>query len=202
MEQSVARIISRIFNPLALSTYYLIILFNLRFHFSVSIPEKARWMILGLVFVTTYILPGLLVNIFGLFAKKTFKLQGREERLLILVISAIFYLLTYYLLSRIQLSPIYSLFILGSTTLIVILLIITLFWRISVYSTGMGAFFGAFLGLHLTLNIDMLLFLFIALFIGGLTGFSRLQMGKHTPTQIYVGFALGAGVMLLHFLYL
>ncbi len=159
-------------------------------------------MILGLVFITTFILPGLLMNIFGMIMRKSEKLGAREERLLALVITAIFYLLSYYLVSRIQLSPIFSLFILGSTTLIVATLVISLFWNISAYAIGTGALFGAFLGLHLTLNIDLLLLLFFALLAGGATGFSRLKMEKHTPAQFYTGFIIGAVGMLAHFLYL
>ncbi len=201
MEQQAARIISRVFNPLAFSTYYLFIMFNLRFHFSVAIPEKARWMILGLVFITTYILPGLVLNIFGLITRKSPKLGEREQRLVALVIAAIFYLLSYYLLSQIRLSPIFSLYILGSTSLIVVALVVSLFWNVSLYTIGIGAMFGAFLGLHLTLNVDMLVFLFFTLIVGGITGFSRLRLDKHTPAQVYMGFAVGAAVMLAHFLY-
>ena len=201
MEQQAARIISRVFNPLAFSTYYLFIMFNFRFHFSMAIPEKARWMILGLVFITTFILPGLLMNIFGLITRKSPKLGEREQRLVALVIAAIFYLLSYYLLSQIRLSPIFSLYILGTTSLIVVSLIISLFWNVSLYTIGIGAMFGAFLGLHLTLNVDMLVFLFFTLIVGGITGFSRLRLDKHRPAQVYTGFAIGAAVMLAHFLY-
>ncbi len=201
MEQQVARIISRIFNPLAISTYYLFIMFNLRVHFSTAIPEKARWMILGLVFITTYILPGLLLNIFGLVVRKSQRLKVREERMVALIISALFYVLSYYLLSQIQLSPIFSLFILGAASLVIIGLVISLFWQVSMYTMGMGALFGAFLGLHFTLHLDMTIFLLLTLVIGGATGYARLRLGKHTPAQIYSGFVLGAAAMFINFLF-
>jgi len=201
MEKNLAGIVSTAFNPLLITSYFFIVALNLPFHFSMIIPEKARWMIIGLIFITTFVIPALLISIFSYSMKKIVKADEKEERYLPLAIATIFYFLTYYLLNQVQLSPIFNIFNLGATSLLVICLLITLAWKISVFMAAMGAFFGAFLGLSVTLDIDITIILLVTILASGAIGFSRMLNKKHTPAQIYTGFLLGALTMFLHYLY-
>ena len=201
MENKLARIISFVFHPLAISTYFFIITLNLPFHFSMIIPEKTRWMLIGLVFITTFVVPLLLISIFSFSMKKLVKPDEKEERHLPFAIAIIFYFLTYYLLNQVQLSPVFNIFNLGATSLLVLCLLITLAWKISIYMVAAGAIFGAFLGLAVTLDIDIIIILLISILVSGAIGFSRMLSKKHTPAQIYTGFLFGAVTMLLHYLY-
>lgn len=185
-----------------MTSFFLIIAFNLQFHFATAIPEKAKWMILGLSFITTFIIPGVLINIFGTYLTTKMDLKGRESRFLPLAISSAFYLITYHLLNQISLSPIFSLFVLGISSLSVLSLIILFFRDVSLFMVGAGAFTGAFVGLHFTLNINLIFYILIAIIIGGLTGFSRLSLSKHKPAEIYLGYFAGTLVMFLHYWYL
>ena len=201
MEKKLARIISVVFNPLLITTWFFLVSLNLPFHFSMIIPEKARWMIIGLIFITTFVVPVLLISIFSYSMKNPVKTDEKEERYLPLAIAIIFYFLTYYLLNQMQLLPIFNIFNLGATSLLVLCLLITLAWKISIYMAAAGAVFGAFLGLTFTLNIEIIFILFIILFISGAIGFSRLRSGKHSPAQVYAGFLLGVVTMFVHYLY-
>ena len=200
MEIKIARTVSIVFNPLLITTWFFLVSLNLPFHFSMIIPENARWMIIGLIIITTFVVPLLLTSIFSFGMKKLSKPDEREERYLPLAIAVIFYFLTYYLLNQVQLSPIFNIFNLGATSLLVLCLLITLAWKISVYMVAAGAVFGAFLGLAFTLNIEIIFILLITLFISGVIGFSRLRIGKHSPAQVYAGFLLGVVTMFVHYL--
>lgn len=202
MESRIAKFISLIFNPLIVTSFFLVIALNLQFHFATAIPEKARWMIIGLVITTTFIIPALSISVFGLMLRKKVNLLSKDARLGPLAVVSIFYLLTYHLLDQIQLSPIFNLFILGMSSLSVISMIVLIIGNTSLYMVASGALLGAFTGLHMILNINLVFFIFLSLIIGGLTGFSRLSLGKHKALEIYSGYALGTVVMLVHYLYL
>ncbi len=202
MEKQVALIISKIFNPLFIVFFFLMITFNLQFYFATSIPENARWMILGLVAITTFILPGLLSNILSAMLKRKGILAGKDTRLVPLAVTAIFYLFTYHLLDRINLSPIFNLFILGMASLAVVSIFIIIMKNVSLYMLAAGALAGGFIGLQLTLAVNLTFFILCSLLLGGLIGFSRLSLEKHRPQDIYFGFLTGAVVMMLHYLYL
>jgi hypothetical protein len=201
MENKPARFFSLLFHPLLIPTYFFILSLHLPFHFSMIIPSQLKWVIIGLVFITTFVIPALLISIFSFGMKKLVNPDEREERYLPLAIAIVFNFLAYYLLNQVQLSPIFNIFNLGATSLLVFCLLITLGWKISVFMAGAGAFTGALLGLAITLDINIVFILLLTILISGAVGFSRMLSKKHTPAQIYVGFLLGAVTMFLHYLY-
>lgn len=202
MEKRIANVISRIFNPLVITFLFLAVMLNIHFYFATSIPENARWMILGLTLITTLIIPALLSNIIRVMLKKRIVIEGKDSRLLPLAVAAALYLFTYHLFDRINLSPIFNLFILGMASLAVISMLLIVFKNVSIYMVGTGALLGGFAGIHLTLQVNLIFFIIAALLVSGLTGFSRLSQGWHKPFDIYIGFVVGTGVMLAHYLFL
>jgi len=201
MEKNLAKFISVIFHPLLFPTYYLLIILNLDFTFSLFIPEKGKWLVAGLVFIATFLLPVLVTEILGWKFKRFFGINGGDERSLNLATAIFFYITTYYFLTGIQLTPMFTIFILGATTLLVLTVIISSVWRISVYMISTGALFGAFLCIAIVLKTDLLLLLITLIFLAGFIGYSRLKTTGHTPMQVYSGFLLGTITMYLHFLY-
>lgn len=202
MENRFAIFISRSFNPLLITSLYLLILLQLQLQFTGVIPVKTRWMIMGLILITTYIVPALVMNVVTVLLSRNYKTDPKSIRLFHLLIFAVFYLLAYHLLNRLALSPVFTLFVLGMASLSVIAMLVLLVFNVSLYMIASGALAGAFIGLHLTLQINMILMIVIALAIGGLSGYSRLQAGKHRPAEVYLGYFAGMIIMLLHYLYL
>ena len=52
-----AKIISTIFHPLLVPTYALLLLMNLKTHSILSIPENYRYIVVGFVFIFTFVIP-------------------------------------------------------------------------------------------------------------------------------------------------
>lgn len=202
MEKHLAHFISKVFSPLFMGVIFFAIAFNLQYYFSTSIPQNARWMVLGLVSVTTFIIPALLGNVIHALLKNKIAMAGKDARLIPLAIAAVFYLGTYHLLDRISLSPIFNLFILGMASLSVVSMLIIIVKDISLYMVAAGALLGVFISLQLTLGINLIFFIILSLLLGGLIGFSRLYLERHKPHDIYIGFITGTAVMMLHYLYL
>lgn len=201
MEIKVSKTLSVVFHPLLIPTYTLLIIFNLNVFFSMIIPQVAKWQILGMIFLITFIFPLFMVILFqriGII--KSLYMKTKEERTLPYLMTIIFYYLASYLLKQLQISPIFYYFILGSTFLIIITLIINFFWKISIHMIGIGGMFGTLMGLSFLFMIDIPFLIILLVLCSGITGFARLKLNAHNPAQIYSGFLLGTSFMLLLFL--
>jgi len=197
MEEKLAKIFSIVFQPLLVPTLSLLILFNLNNYIALIIPVSARQLILGMVFITTFVLPALMVLI--LYKRgivKSFKMNEREERIIPLFITGVFYFLAYHMIRQLQIDDIYQRIFLGSAFLVLIALVVSLIWKISMHMIGMGGMLGAFIGVSQALHIDMMLLIVALVIVCGLTGFARLKLKAHTPLQVYVGFLMGLGLMI------
>ena len=203
MNTKVSQIISLLFQPLLIPTYGFIVLFNLNAFFSLVIPVNAKWLILLIVFVTTFLLPTLFILIlYNKGVVKSLYLKTREDRIIPFIGTIVFYYLSYYLIKRLQISPIYYYFIIGTTFTVVVSLIINFFWKISIHMMAIGGMLGAFIGLSLVLYINLPILIIAIILVAGLVGYARLQLDEHTPAQVYSGFIVGVFLMLMLFVFI
>ncbi|MBL4754641.1 MAG: hypothetical protein JKY52_13740 [Flavobacteriales bacterium] len=192
------KLISTVFHPLFMPLMGMLLVFNSSSYINSSIPKNIQWVTLFTIFIFTCLFP--MLNILYLHRKgliNSVYLETREERQLPYGITIAFYFILYYFLKELQLPPVLYLVILGSTLASVMAFIINLKWKISAHMIGIGGMIGAILGIseRLTLDLNSIL---IALFcIAGLIGFSRLRLKAHSPFQIYLGFFVGMGSVLL-----
>ncbi len=201
MEEKIAKIISVVFHPMLIPSYTILILFNINNYISLLIPFSAKLLILGMVFITTFLFPILFIFIMkrkGIV--KTLQMETREERIYPFAVIAIFYFLSYYMLKQLHISDIYYLFLLGATFLIIIALLITFYWKISVHMIGIGGMLGALIGISFRINVDFVILIALTVLCSGIVGFARLKLNAHKPLQIYTGFLSGVIIMLLVFL--
>ena len=201
MQEKIAKIISFVFHPMLIPSYTILILFNINNYISLLIPFSAKLLILGMVFITTFLFP--LLFIFIMKRKgivKTLQMETREERVYPFAVTAIFYFLSYYMLKQLHISDIYYLFLLGATLLIIIALLITFYWKISVHMIGIGGMLGALIGISFRINVDFVILIALTVLCSGIVAFARLKLNAHKPLQIYTGFLSGVIIMLLVFL--
>lgn len=197
MEEKFARIISIIFQPLLIPTFSLIILFSLNSYISFAIPSSAKNMILAMIFIVTFVFPAIFIYLFykrGIIRSIT--MEKRDERILPLLVTAVFYFLAFHLIRQLQLHDIFSRMFLGSAILVVLGLIINLRWKISAHMIGIGGLLGGLIGVSQLVLVDLVMLVFLVTIICGLVGYSRLKLNAHTPAQVYAGFLLGFGVMI------
>jgi hypothetical protein len=202
MENRIAKFISYLFHPVFMPVYCLLLLFNLKSYFSFELELKSRLILLAFVVITTLVFPLLII----LLMKRqgfiqSYMMETRQERRFPYLITAIFYFLTYNMFRQMQLSDMYIYYMLGATFLLVIVVIVNLWWKISTHMIGMGGVFGLIMGLALNLGIDMIFIIAIIIFLSGIVGYARLKLNSHKPAEIYSGFLAGAFVMFGIFYY-
>lgn len=203
MEKQFAKLISVLFHPLLMPTYALLLLFSTNYYFVLILPPKYKYLLLSFVFITTFILPSIIMFIL-LKAKmiNSIQMESSKERTLPLFIVSGFFFATFYFLREAPQSTIFNLFMLGATILTLMSLLINYLTKISVHMVAIGGIFGMFTGLALTFSQDINYLLFLIIMAAGFTGFARLKLKSHSPMQVYLGFLLGSSFMLAMFLFL
>lgn len=203
VEKTIARFFSIAFHPLLIPTFGMILLFHLNTYISFSIPDPAKRFILVILFVNTAVAPVLFLFLFkrtGFISNVL--LDDRQERLLPLFVSSLFFILTYFLFKQVSLPSLINYFIMGATLLVLICLMITFGWKISLHAASMGGLTGFLITSSLLLKADLSWLIMLSVLVSGFVASSRIFLQAHTPAQVYAGFLLGIFVMFTLYAYL
>lgn len=196
MNEKTATILSFLFHPLILPCATLAVMMGMDPVVSALLTPGLKLMILGMVFITTILVPLLVIFLlyrFGLIG--SFYMKEREERGIPLLMVAGSYYLTYYLLKGLHLPQIFHLFMLGATGMIILLILFHFYRKVSLHMAGMGAFTGLIAGMALQNPFHAFWFISAGLFLSGLIGTARLKLNAHQPSDICIGWLTGAAVM-------
>src|SRR5512140_480694 len=114
MEDRIAKVVTILFHPLFVPFYMLLLLLNVNTFFAMMLPVKGKLLLSGLVFLTTILIPLLIIYLlYRLKLVKSFYLESKEERIYPLLTVAVLYYLTYYMLKSFPVSFIFSYYMLG-----------------------------------------------------------------------------------------
>ena len=180
--------------------YGILILFNSGTFLS-YLPRSVKNIVLIIIAVNTIILPLSVVPLY-LSQKiiKSIHMVTSRERIIPLVMNSLFFYLGFYLLNRLQVPELIKIYVLASFSVVVVTLLVSLKWKISIHMIGIGGLTGAIISISWHLGVDMKAVWMGLILCSGLIGFARLELNKHTPAQVYSGFFIGllvAGGVLL-----
>ncbi|MBN1252824.1 MAG: hypothetical protein JXR51_14605 [Bacteroidales bacterium] len=192
-QKIISQTISVLFHPLLIPTYTLFIIFNSGTFYS-FIPFQTQKILYVLVILTTFIIPvSIMPFLLNLKLISNFMLEERKDRIIPLIVTSISYFFTLYLLKQLPFHVpqfIFN-FILASAILIVLLLLISLKWKISAHTIGIGGLLGSIIIYSIAYYANIIGVIIIISIIAGIVGYSRLYLQSHKPSQIYLGFILG-----------
>lgn len=200
MNNRVATVLSVVFHPLIITTYLLGSLFVLTPDLvGVSALElNAIGSLTLLIFLNTFVVPSIIIYYlyrFGFIS--SMHVDQLSERRLPYIVSIITYAIATYLFGW-QLQPIGELapqisILLASVTFsLVVVAVISLFWKISAHATGLGGVIGVLFSLLVRYDERLLLpLLLMSIFMTGFVLSARLQLNAHSPLQITIGLLFG-----------
>ncbi len=150
--------------------------------------------LLLVVALTSFVIPLILLTSLKLSAIiPDFYLEHRSHRIVPFIFIAIIYGVSFYMFynqfnfARIVYQSYFSM-----TLLILILTIITFYWKISVHSASLAGAFGILYAYQiLNPDIDLLYILAVLLLITGIVGSSRMKLNAHSLGQIIAGLVVG-----------
>ncbi len=186
------------FHPLLMPTYLFSIILYLLPAAAISLPLQSRWIVLSMIFFTTFIIPGL--GAFVMFRTgfiDSYEISRREQRGTPLLFTGVCYAVTAYLLHQEPVFDMMFYFVMGAIAASVFLAwLISFFWKISAHGIGLGGAFGILLLLNrLQPDAHLLAIILVAIVVSGAVLSARLALHAHTPAQVYAGF--GTGLLLV-----
>ena len=197
--------IAIIFHPVFTAIYSYLIYFNIQNIYNQMLflaAPKIYWALLFFLFLMVVFFP--LVTIYIMYRNKTISSMSipiRKERLPVLILISIYYLMTYYIFrywnsTLLNLFHPYLSFLFAGLVLIFTLTAITYFWKISLHSSSISALCGGMMAETLVaqpvISQDQVFYINMALLVlVGIVCFSRLYLKSHTVSQTIAGIVLG-----------
>ncbi len=184
-------IVSYVFHPLLMPTFGCFLIFRSGYYLE-YLPPKVMEAVFIVILVMTFVLPAIILP--ALYFQKyigSLKAEDRNDRILPLSIVGILYGLGYYFMHRNNFPVLIQHFMIGCIASIVVSLLITLRWKISLHTTGIGGLLGLLLFIGYSYQLNLHLLLIITIFIAGLIGCARLIDENHTDAQVYAGYLSG-----------
>lgn len=202
--------LSALFHPLLFPTY----IFCLLGYFSplaiapLNTLEGRRFLII-LIFLSTFFLPFLLLSLYLMirssrWAISNFFMENSKERVFPFMVIGIFYsILVYFIRQAPQLNDVILMVMTCVTVSILLVAIISNFWKISAHAVGISGMIGLLAVVNNKVPDAMLFYpLIILIFMAGCLMSARLYLNAHTPSQIAGGIFLGLSVSGISYIFL
>ncbi len=214
MMKTAANLLSIFFHPLLIVTYMsLVLLWTNPFSFGLRHVTEGDT-ILIIIVMTTVTLPAIAVLMMKMLGWiTTFRMEDSKERIGPYIVSGIMYLTLYLHVTKAESFPVsLRVAVLGSMLALWICFFINNFLKISAHAAGMGGLvalvaltkmkFGydhAQIGIpgHVNLVLPLDYLLYGAIFLAGLVCTSRLILQTHSLKEIYLGFLVGFGSLMM-----
>lgn len=164
------------------------------------------WVLLSFLLMMGFLFPLLTIYIMNKNnIISSYSMPNKKERLPVLFFVIIYYSMTYYIFRHWNetllnvLNP-YVSFLFGGLLLLVGLLVITFWWKISLHSSSIAGLCGGLMAEVLVIgdlnNINQIMLWNTLLLLSiGLVSFSRLYLKAHSFSQVLCGIALGFSLM-------
>lgn len=189
-----AQVISYVLHPLLMPLYILFFIFNIDSLF-LLIPASVRLYSYAIT-AMVLIMPLLSLPIFKYFRLVSdYGLEIRQERVYPILVAIIFAFVGFWLMRQIPYINIVRQLYLVLIILLSAFSIVTLCWKMSMHMTAIGAVCGFLFILGTKYFGDARNIFIMMLIFSAVLGSCRLYLEKHNPSQVYVGFLFGLGVV-------
>lgn len=204
----IAQLFSYLFHPLLALTYILllIILINPFLFGSYSLGGNIE--IIAMIFFSTFLFPAFAVFLlYKLDFLKDIKMPYHKDRIIPLMIAMVCYFSVFAFIYQSEEVPDeFKIAVLGACVNMALAFLITIFYKISLHSIGMGAMLAITIYLSFlykniqviinvgplgSYSVPVLVLLFIVILITGIVMTSRLYLKAHEPGEVYRGLLLG-----------
>ena len=197
MNRTLAHTLSVLFHPLLMPTFLFFVVLYVLPQSAVTFPPESRWLIIAIVFFSTFVIPGL--GTYFMFRSgfvSSMHVESRPERNLPFFFTTVCFAITSYLFYQEQYFDRLLFYIMFLITLSVFFTYLFSFrWKISAHSVGLGGTLGILLLLHALLPESPLLYIIVAaVLVAGAVMSARLALNAHTPAEVYSGFLIGFSV--------
>ena len=195
--KKIAPVVSILFHPMLMPTLGLLLLLNSGTYISLLDPAAKR-AILFVMALGTLFFPLMMMPILYYRNLITSIQNGsREERLISQVIILILYIITFVYFVRLPLSRVIHSYVLATAITLSVVILLGIWFKISLHTAALGGVAGLIIALIFLYETPLQGMLMIAVLTGGVTASSRLALGVCRSAEVYSGYLVGFGVVLI-----
>ncbi len=193
--RKIALLFSIVFQPLFMATYlFIILLFVTPSAIGLLFQYRIKLWLLLVVFLTTFVLPVISIYVMKLTSTiSSIHLSDKDERIFPIFLIAIFYGMSAWLMvTKFNINAGINIIFIALALLALLTAFITVFWKISVHSIGLGGVLGILVALNFRSPHPYFVWLVTGwVVLMGATMSARLLLNVHRPEEVYAGAALG-----------
>lgn len=185
-----ARIMSMIFTPFYLPLVGLVALFL--FSYMSLLPLAYKLPMLLTVYISTILMPSLLIHLYRRFQGWTSKELGRKEhRIVPYLISILCYFGCFFLMEYRNTPRVISIILVAALVIQMVCALINVWWKISTHTAGIGGLAGGLVVYSIAFSFNPIWWLAFVILLAGMVGTARMILRQHTLAQVVTGFLVG-----------
>lgn len=185
-----ARIMSMIFTPFYLPLVGLVALFL--FSYMSLLPLAYKLPMLLTVYISTILMPSLLIHLYRRFQGWTSKELGRKERRIVpYLISILCYFGCFFLMEYRNTPRVISIILVAALVIQMVCALINVWWKISTHTAGIGGLAGGLVVYSIAFSFNPIWWLAFVILLAGMVGTARMILRQHTLAQVVAGFIVG-----------
>ena len=185
-----ARIMSMIFTPFYLPLVGLVALFL--FSYMSLLPLAYKLPMLLTVYISTILMPSLLIHLYRRFQGWTSKELGRKERRIVpYLISILCYFGCFFLMEYRNTPRVISIILVAALVIQMVCALINVWWKISTHTAAIGGVAGGLVVYSIAFSFNAIWWLAFVILLAGMVGTARMILRQHTLAQVVAGFLVG-----------
>ena len=185
-----ARIMSMLFTPFYLPLVGLVALFL--FSYMSLLPLAYKLPMLLMVYISTILMPSLLIHLYRKFQGWTSKELGRKERRIVpYLISILCYFGCFFLMEYRNTPRVISIILVAALVIQMVCALINVWWKISTHTAGIGGLAGGLVVYSIAFSFNPIWWLAFVILLAGMVGTARMILRQHTLAQVVTGFLVG-----------
>lgn len=199
--RKIANTLSWVLHPFLLPVYLMAVLLTMTTfaHYSTQVKFYLMWVVALYAIVIPFLVLGVLHSLGRI---SSFKVDNRRERWLPLAVGIVCYVLCAITFAKIPSAIFLRKFMVAAACCEAMCLVVSLWWKISLHLTGMGAVVALLVVMNIVGVGNMLIPLMVAILAAGALASARLYLGCHNGAQVLAGFCGGFVVAMLAVLFL
>ena len=199
--RKIANTLSWVLHPFLLPVYLMAVLLTMTTFalYSTQMKFYLMWVVALYAIVIPFLVLGVLHSLGRI---SSFKVDNRRERWLPLAVGIVCYVLCAITFAKIPSAIFLRKFMVAAACCEAMCLVVSLWWKISLHLTGMGAVVALLVVMNIVGVGNMLIPLMVAILAAGALASARLYLGCHNGAQVLAGFCGGFVVAMLAVLFL
>lgn len=198
-----AQLISILLHPVFMPLYSCLLLYRIAPQLFDAVAPRQLYGWLGMVLINTVMFPLLLMGLLkGLGFIKSIFLKETKERVIPLIGVMVFYFWPYLVAKNVHAPEAARILMLGNFWGVIAVFMCTIFFKISMHTSGVGSVLGFLIVLSMLLGYIAVAPLLAAIAGALLIVWARKALGAHSWKELLLGLGLGIAAQLGAWLYL